>query len=328
MICGLNWLGDGIMSMPAVQLFKAQNPDCHVEVLLKRSMFPLWEMCPAVDGCIELENGLAGTVVTAEAVSGHCFNKVFILPNSFRSAFVPFLAGIKDRIGVAGHCRRTLMNNIITLSGRASGGHQSWEYVDILGVSFDFDELPAPVLRVPEKASASAIDRLGDIMTGGRLIGIIPGAARGPSKRWPPEHYIELGRRLEKGIDCVFPVFGSAGESDLCTMVADQIGERAINLAGRTSLSESAGLLGKCSAVVCNDSGGMHLAAASGTRVVAIYGMTDSSKTGPMGKGHCVISVVGVNHKRDIVRDSLEAAEALRSIDPERVYNAIMDLLK
>jgi heptosyltransferase-2 len=122
-------------------------------------------------------------------------------------------------------------------------------------------------------------------------------------------------------------VFGSGNETDLCETVTAGIGRKALNLAGQTSLPEFAALLSSCGVVICNDSGGMHLAAAAGAKVVAVFGMTDPAKTGPMGKGHRVICAEGVRQSRDIKRDSSEAAVALKSISADRVAAAAREVL-
>jgi ADP-heptose:LPS heptosyltransferase len=111
-------------------------------------------------------------------------------------------------------------------------------------------------------------------------------------------------------------------EAPLCARITDAIGARATNLAGLTSLAESVALFSRCRVSVTNDSGGMHLAAAAGSRVVAVFGLTDPSRTGPLGEGHNVVQAKGVSAARDIPRDSPEARAALESISVEQVESA------
>jgi ADP-heptose:LPS heptosyltransferase len=160
------------------------------------------------------------------------------------------------------------------------------------------------------------------------LISIIPGAARGDSKRWP--HFAEAGRLLAAAIpDLRFAILGTKAEDGLCQQVADAIGaDRAVNAAGRTSLPEFAALLAASSAVLCNDSGGMHLAAAVGTPVVAVFGLTDWRRTGPLGRMSVVVRQQGVEGRRAIARHSAAAAAVLNSIPPGRVAAAAGWLLR
>ena len=159
-------------------------------------------------------------------------------------------------------------------------------------------------------------------------MGLLPGAARGPSKQWPPDHFIAVGRQLAARPGCRIVVFGARDEASLCRAVAEGIGPAAITLGGETTLSELAALLGLCRVVVANDSGGMHLAAAAGARVVAVYGLTDPAKTGPIGHGHRIVCAEGRPRSRDIRRNSREAKDALASIRPDRVLEAVMELLE
>jgi lipopolysaccharide heptosyltransferase II len=158
-------------------------------------------------------------------------------------------------------------------------------------------------------------------------IGLLPGAARGPSKRWPAERFAEVGRRLASERGLRIAVFGSAGEAAICREVADGIGGAAACLAGRTSLPELTALLAGCRAVVSNDSGGMHLAAAAGTPVVAIFGLTDPAVTGPIGAAHRVVAAAGVTRARAIPRHSEEAERALRSVTADEVFAAVVAAL-
>ena len=187
-------------------------------------------------------------------------------------------------------------------------------------------------LDIPEQAMESSTRMLsilgrpvGDSKT--PLVALVPGAARGKAKQWPPDHFAALGRRLAEEGGCRILVLGAGGENPLCSRIADSIGESALNLAGRTAIPELAALLSRCSAAVVNDSGGMHLAAAVGTPVAAIFGTTDPSKTGPLGSGHAILQEEGTARDRSVKRNSLQARNALRRIDPDRVYRAVLGLL-
>lgn len=326
LICGTNWLGDCVMSMPSVQLFKEKHPSCRVAMLAKSKLCSLWTMHPCVDAVIALQDGFLGTVHAVGMVRECNFDAVFVFPNSFRSALIPFLAGVSRRSGVAGHQRQWMLTNVIRLGMRHDRSHQAWEYMDILGLSDGCDNIGDPRLVIPEDKVREAYVIL-EQMKWHKCIGLMPGAAYGPAKRWPVEYFVEVGREFAKN-GYGIAVMGSAAEVDLCSSVSSGIGERSLSLAGRTSLPQLAALLGVCSAVVTNDSGGMHLASAVGRPVVAVFGITDPSKTGPLGKKSRVICTEGVNRSRDIERVSAEAEASLRAIKPERVLKAVTDLIQ
>jgi len=326
LICGPNWLGDSVMSIPAVRSYKLANSSCRITMLVKRYLAPLWRMHWSVDRIMEFRENFTGTLATARTVKGMEFDSAFVFPNSFRSALIPFVARVPTRAGLAGHQRAWMLTNVVTPRGDMQHRHQSWEYLDIMGLSDGCGEPDPPRLSVSAEIVAKAGGRLSG-SADAALVGLMPGAEYGPSKRWPPQYFIKVGRDLAKVGGCRIVVFGRAKETDVCSKVSEGIAGGTVNLAGQTSLAELTALLSLCRVVIANDSGGMHLAAAAGSQVVGIFGMTDPAKTGPMGTGHRLICLEGVHRSRDIRCDSREAMESLRSIEPARVFRAAMELL-
>lgn len=325
LICSANWLGDCVMSMPAVQAFKRKHPSCRITMLAKSKLCSLWAMHSCVDTVISLQDGVLGTVKAVGMVKECEFEEGFVFPNSFRSALIPFLAGVPRRRGVAGHQRQWMLTDVVGLSVQRDRMHQAWEYMDTLDLSAECAAIDDPQLVVPEDKIHEAHATL-EQMKWGKCIGLMPGAAYGPAKRWPAEYFIEVGKYFT-GNGYGVAIMGSATEVDLCSAVSSGIGGQSLSFAGRTSLPQLAALLGVCSAVITNDSGGMHLASAVGRPVVAVFGITDPSKTGPLGKKSRVICAEGVERSRDIERISVEAEASLRSIKPEKVCDAVLEML-
>jgi len=326
LICGVNWLGDSVFSMPVIQMLRRKYPGKRITILVTSNLAPLWRMHGSVDEVIEFQRTVCGTLRVARTVSRLGFETAFVFPNSFRSAVIPFLARVSTRVGMRGHQRAWMLTSVVSPCGRARSAHQSLEYLEVTGLGGSEDRLEIPLLSVPEPVAMEARKRLGGMS--GPWVGLIPGAAYGPSKRWPREHFIEVGRGLVASRRCRVLIFGSEREVDLCNFVGRGIGEYCLNMAGKTSLQELAALLGECKAIIANDSGGMHLATAVGTRVVAIFGITDPAKTGPLGEGHRIIAQEGVRRSRDIARDSREARKSLLAIGPDRVLAAALELLE
>ena len=325
LICGVNWLGDACMTMPALQAFHAQNPDTHIAMLVRPALEPLWAMHPAVSSTIPLIPTLGGMREAIARVRDAAPESAYVFPNSWRSALIPFFAGIPRRVGQHGHHRSMLLTETTQPSPRAADGHQQWEYVDILQVP-DIADLPKPALSVP-LAAADTMDKTMPARADTTWLGILPGAARGPSKQWPADHFVATAKQIASLRPCRFAILGATGEAQLCESVAAEIGADAVSLAGKTSLPELVAALARCSVVLCNDSGGMHLAAAVGTPVVAMYGITDPHKTGPIGNGHALICAEGVAASRSVPRDSQQARDALQSIAPDRVVQATLNIL-
>ncbi len=324
LICGVNWIGDSVMSMPALHAFRKANPAAHITMLVKPGLVPLWKLDAVFDSILQLHEGLAGTFKTAAAVRGLRFDKAYILPHSFRSAVIPWLAGVPVRIGMPGHFRDFMLTEVVWPLERPGRSHQAYEYLDLLLPSAGEAPLETLHLPLPAEALAAAGKRIAAATE--PRVALIPGAARGPSKQWPREHFIALGRMLSEQRKCGIVVLGISREAALCEEVAKGIGPSALNLAGHTGLAEWIATLKACDLVVANDSGGMHLAAAVGTPLVALYGITDPSKTGPLGRICRVLQNSDVR-TRDIPRDSPEARASLAAIHPEQAYDAAVSCL-
>jgi heptosyltransferase II len=323
-ILGANWLGDSVMSLPAVRAFRAAHPDVRLLVCVKPGMAAFWELAGCADGCVPLEESPAGTWRTARRLREREIRRAVLFPNSFRSALVTTLAGIPERVGFRGHGRARMLTHPVRIPPDADRRHQSLDYAVLLGVDIADPQAAGALLRVfPERVEACAARY--DLPAGTRRIALLPGAARGPSKRWPEAHFIALGRRLA-GEGRQILVLGTGVEAGLCGVVATGIGDRARSLAGETSLVECAAVMTRCHAVVANDSGGMHLAAALGVPTAALFGATDPVQTGPLGEGHRVLCAAGVRHGRDIPRRSRAARAGLASVQPDTVYTAVREI--
>lgn len=324
LIYGVSWLGDSVMTMPALRRFIDEYPTDKITMLAKPALGPLWAMFPGLSDFIPTDHSLRGHWHTVRHLRGRPWDAVYILPHSAHSAIVPFCADIPERIGAEGHECPFLLTRVVPLPSDPQH-HQALEYVNVFGVSVGNGPLPPPRLQIPPPIQ----DAADNLLDGpGPWIGLVPGAARGPSKRWPASHFAAAGHRLvaETAARCL--VLGSSEEAALCQTVCDGIGPAAMNLAGRATLPQLAALLGRCHAVVTNDSGGMHLAAAMGTQVVAVFGLTDPCKTGPLGSRHRIVRAEDVEPSRDIGRNSIAARRALESISPERVATEAIDALR
>lgn len=320
-----NWLGDAVMAMPALQVWRTRHPDDRLTVLTRRGNADLWRMHPAADDVIALEPGTRGTFRTAAALRSLRFDVAYLLPNSFRSALVAFLARIPRRRGTARHARSLLLTERVRLSTAPGDYHQSRETAPILLGDDIPDALPGPALRVPPDLVAAARRRVWGDDPPARQIALLPGAARGDSKRWP--HFAEAARLLLASDPSLrFVVLGTRAEAPLCRQVAEGLPAR--DLSGDTTLPEFAALLAASDLVLCNDSGGMHLAAAVGSRVVAVFGLTDWRRTGPLGSRYAIVRRPDADGSRAIARHSRRAASVLASISPGQAAAVALHLLR
>ena len=218
-----NWVGDGVMAMPALQAFRRRNPRACIVVLVKPAMRPLWAMHEAADAIVEMHAGLRPAV---NAVRAADCGRAVILPNSFRSALIPCLAGVPDRRGMAGHWRRWLLTDVVRPPSEPERAHQVYEYLDLLAPGTPAGGFEPPRLNVPEPAAMKARGFVASLAS--PRIALLPGAARGPSKQWPAEHFMALGRQLAGNPGASLIVLGGAREADLCARVSKGIGPAAI----------------------------------------------------------------------------------------------------
>lgn len=316
-----NWLGDAVMAFPAMAALRAAAAaDDRIVVAAKPHVLDVWALLdPALD-LLPLEPGVAGVRRAASALRVQACDHALILPRSMRAALPPWLARIPVRRGWDGGLRAALLTERVTPPHNPEL-HQADEVQRLAGVT---GPPTLPPLALPDALRRQARDRLAAPV--GPVVGLVPGASRGPAKRWPPEHFTDLAARLQADGVARVPVFGTAGEADACAAVAAAAGAAGCDLCGRTSLPELAALLACCDVVVANDSGGMHLAAAAGARVVALFGHTDPRKTGPLGTGHRILQAGDVRARR-IARRDPGAEAALRALAPDRVHAAVREVL-
>ena len=325
LVCGANWVGDTLMSMPAIQALRRRLAGARLILLVKPTMVPLWQMHEAPDDIVPLRSGWGGTLATAAAVRARKIRCAWILPRSIRAALIPFLAGVPERQGWPGHSRDNLLTHVHPPPSAQGRQHQALDYLDFLAPEARDTEPLLPRLHVPPEAAEAARRWLEPLSR--PVIALLPGAARGSSKRWPAGHFAELGRRLIASSGGSIVVAGGPSESSLCEDIARAVGPRALNLGGRTRLPEWAAVLAAVDGVVSNDSGGAHLAAGLGARVVVLFGLTDPVQTRPLGPRVHIVQA-GKARSRDIPRRSREARNVLEELAPELVYRVVQDAVR
>jgi len=289
-----NWLGDAVMALPAVADVRRAFPDARLVVAARRSVIRLFEAVPVVDEVLPLSG--EGDV---DRVRAGQFEAALLLPNSFAVAWLARRARIPERWGYRGDGRRLLLTRAVARPSRR--GHQAEYYQGLVrGLGLAAGPI-APQIRPSDAALGRARTRL---LEGGwhgetPLVGVAPGAAFGHAKRWPPGRFAAVIRDLSaSGVATV--VIGSAVDLDAGrdierALAGAMLPAPCVDLIGRTSLPELFGVLALCRAVVTNDSGAMHLAAALGVPVTAIFGPTDERVTAPLptaqgSRAHVVLS--------------------------------------
>ena len=270
-----NWLGDAVMSLPALADVRRLLPGVGIDVVARPAVAPLFTLVPGVNETVALANGGAGSL------RGRGYDAALLLPNSFQSAFVAWRAGIRGRWGYRADGRTPLLTRCVH---RPAGVSQVEYYQHLVG-SLGFETRPSlPSLRVPEDLAAASRASLASAGWDGRapLVALAHGAAYGSAKRWPAESFGALARLLrDQGLAVV--LVGASGDRCAAAEIAQAARSGVIDLTGRTDLPALAGVLSCARAVVTNDSGAMHVAAALARPVIAIFGPTDERETAPAG---------------------------------------------
>lgn len=336
LIVGPSWVGDMLMSHALYQQLKVQDPECEIDVLAPDWCRALIERMPEIANSIAMPVGHGSLQLgvrkrLAGVLAERGYDQAIVLPNSLKSALIPYMAGIPLRTGWLGEMRYFLLNDPRRLNKEAFP-RMVERYVALAGPGVkSAAELPAirpPCLSVSVVGQAAALAEFG--LPGQRLIGICPGAEFGPAKRWPDYHYAELTQQLI-GEGWQVAAFGSAKDAEVVTQIAEQLpaAQRGAfhSLAGKTSLPQAIDLLAACEAVVTNDSGLMHVAAAVQTPLVALYGPTSPDFTPPLAERAEVIRLIDGYLKVRKGEGELGYHQSLIDIQPQRVMEGLQKLL-
>ncbi|MCK9273525.1 MAG: lipopolysaccharide heptosyltransferase II [Syntrophales bacterium] len=295
-IRGTNWIGDVIMSLPAVSAIKGACPDARIAVLAKPWVADIYRLSPDVDEVIVFQSpgrhsGIHGKWRLARELRTHRFDAAILLQNAIEAAIIAVLAGIPVRAGYNTDGRGLLLTHSVKRRKGIQHLHQTQYYLEMVrACGFHFN--PTEPVLSPAKEDLLKANRILDdvkIEKGEIIVGMAPGAAYGPAKMWYPDRYAALADMLiERKSSRVF-LFGSASDKIQTETVKMHARNDLINLAGKTTLAEAIALMSRCDLFITNDSGLMHIAGALGIPLVAIFGSTNPETTSPAGERSVII---------------------------------------
>jgi heptosyltransferase-2 len=289
-----NWLGDAVMATPTLAALRAGLPGSRITVLARPGVADVLAGHPAIDELMVDDHrgahaGVGGRWRLASAIRDRGFDAALLLTNSFGSALLAALARVPVRVGYRTDGRGPLLTRALALPPKPLP-HMTRYYLDLAapwGVTGD----PRAVSLVVTRAERDAAEhRLAEWGLGpeNRVVGVNPGAAYGSAKRWPAERFAAVAARLV-GEGAAVVVLGGASERELGEVVVAGLGRRAVNAAGLTSVREAMAVMACCRHLVTNDSGPMHLAAALGVPVTAVFGPTIPGATSPVGERVAIV---------------------------------------
>lgn len=283
-----NWIGDAVMAQPLLARLKAQHPQQPIDVLAPPSVAPVWRAVAEVDTVLETPFRHKALQLRerwkyAQVLRARGYADAYVLPNTLKYALIPWLAGVKRRVGYKGEMRYGLVN---VMHHDDAPPRPMVPFYAALALAPDVPLAPAPRprLQVPPERIEAVCARL-DIDAGQPLIVFAPGAEFGAAKRWPPRHFAALAQAiLARDGGARIALLGSPKDRATCDEVLTLAGAAAasmLNLAGETKLDEAFALIARASAVVANDSGLLHVASSLNRPVMALYGPTDPDHAPP-----------------------------------------------
>src|SRR5882724_11451278 len=321
-----NWLGDAVMSVPAVRAIKAGRPDAHITVAVPSKIASMWKLIPEVSEIVPLANkSLLATVRSIRRQSR--FDVVILFPNSLRAALETWLTGIPRRVGYHGHFRRWLLNQIICQ--RETPGlieHQADRYLRVAR------ELGASV----QDNWREALPRVRDISDGTRTVpsgnervklALSPGAEYGSAKRWLPHRFAEVAAAVVAKLSVQWILLGTATDMAVGETIAKTLGDSCVNRIGQTTLEQLIDELRECRLLLTNDTGTMHLASLLGVPTVAIFGSTEPRLTKPLG-GRQIIVRHQVECSPCFLRECPIDFRCMKAVRVEEAINAVLSILQ
>ncbi len=334
-----NWVGDAVMSLPALRAIRERFPRAYIAVLAKPWVADLYEREPFADQVIPHTarpgaGDWRGKWRLARRLRQGRFDCAILLQNAFEAALLAWLAGIPRRMGYDRNGRRLLLTDAVKPPARGEiPRHQRFYYLELLrrlGMVYDLPISGAIRLEGAAEARRAGLGKLSELGCAGDCVGVSPGAAYGAAKRWFPDRFAEAAAEVARTIGASVIVFGSESERPLCGEVALLTGQRGVqtwNLAGRTSLRDFIELAAACRVFLTNDSGAMHIASALGVPTVAVFGATDAAATGPTGPlarvvrepadcSPCLLRECPIDHR------------CMARVEAARVARAALELLK
>ncbi len=302
LVRGVNWIGDAVMTLPALKALRKAYPNSHLSLLVRPGVAAIFEKDPAIDEVILYEErGMTGKLKLAWRLRRAGFSTAILFQNAFDAALLAFLSGIPERVGYDRDGRGRLLTRRVPYHCEDREMHHVEYYLALLRAAGIPAASSKPWIFLSLDERLAAREKMG--MLRRPVLGINPGAAYGSAKRWLPSRFAEVAEWFMKDTRGSVVIFGGEKERD----IADEI-ERSVvsegrgapegaprregtllNLAGNTSLRELVALIAECDVLLSNDSGPMHVAYAVGTPLVALFGSTSPDLTGPVGEGNAVL---------------------------------------
>jgi heptosyltransferase-2 len=327
LVVGPSWVGDMVMAQSLFIRLKNIKPDCQIEVLAPAWSLALLERMPEVDKAIAMpllhgQFGFFDRIKLGKKLRSNHYDQAILLPNSWKSALIPFVATIPVRTGYMRECRWGLLNDVRWLDKNLlTMTVQRFVALGLPKTAALPPECPIPRIVINEEQQNQVIEKF-KLTCSEKILALCPGAEYGEAKRWPASYYTEVAKqKIAQGWQVW--LFGSDKDKATAEQINQEVSGACIDFTGRTSLAEAVDLMSLVDVVVSNDSGLMHVAAALDKKIIALYGSSDPGFTPPLNNKAHVISLkleCSPCFKREC---PLGHTRCLTDIKPEQVLDAI-----
>jgi len=298
LIRSTNWIGDAVMTTPAIRAIRKRFPNSHVSLLAKPWVMPVFENSEHIDRLLIYDDkgrhkGIFGKFRLARDLKKYHFDAAILLQNAFEAALITFLAKIPLRVGYNTDVRQLLLTHAVSCTDEIKKQHQTDYYLNIIrGIGMKEDNR-ALYLELNQRDRLRAEKTLLEqhLSLDDKIVGINPGATYGPAKQWPLDRYAHLADKIQAFTGGRIIIFGGPNDRKLGKKISQKMQHRPIDLSGKTSLGEAMALIERCDLFITNDSGLMHVAAALDVPLIAVFGSTNSITTGPLSQNSRIVQV-------------------------------------
>jgi heptosyltransferase II len=288
-----NWVGDAIMALPALRAVRKRFPDAGIAIVARPYVADIYRDQAICNQLLAydpkgLHAGISGRERLASELRAQKFDVALLLQNAFDAAWLAWRAKIPERIGYARDGRSFLLTKAVPLPRTGEiPAHEQFYYLELLRRAGWLDSIQDETLidlRVPEEKRRGANEFLCKfgVRRDALRIAIGAGASYGSAKCWPPSRFAEVANRLQSEADADVILFGTAAEASVSAAISAEMRRSPVDLAGKTAIADLPALLSQCHLFIGNDSGAMHVAAAVGLPIVAVFGPTDPVGTAPV----------------------------------------------
>ena len=339
LIKGTNWIGDAVMSIPAIRQIRAAFPESFFALHTRKWADGVFGENELFDQLISFEpqgSRMRTVIDQSKALRASSFDLVVLLPNSFESALTVALAGIPRRFAYRTDGRRILLTDSLPVPSWKSVRHESEFYLNLAnfviskmgGAHFALSD-SSPLLKTSDEQKHAAIDRLKalGLSTERHLIAIGAGSTNSMAKRWPVEYFAKLCDGFSSEFDAEVVLLGSSSEADVGKTLSELTKARVYDLTGSTDLPSAMAILDVADLFVSNDMGLAHISAGLGTRTLTLFGPTNEIATAPLGTNARFIREV-VECSPCMLRECPIDHRCMLRLDPDRVFSIAAEMLR